>query len=211
MNKSKTTLLISIIVIFFVGIGSFGIWRYFASFYSVHINTVNNIGVEFYKVVSGKNQDVKNIKSSTLSLQNGNYCIKPSDTIYDNTPTCFTVASKDKTVNINPNYSTVHLAGLLSQELDQVNAVINLKYAAIIDNYIVATGQLYGLGQWYGTTLTTRTAPSDRGDVYRVILKKENNIWTVVAFPQIVLSKYDYPSVPFDVLSAVNKLVGIFP
>jgi hypothetical protein len=204
-----------IIVFFVIGIafiiGLF-VWQYTSSLHTVKFSVTTGLSVKIYKVVNGVNQqpEVSTINSSTsLQFQNSNFCAVPGDTKYDETPVCFTVDNKDSSVVIEPNYSTDYLAQQLPAQLDKINSVINEKYSGIIDRFTLQTGQLFGRGEWYGTTLTQRVASqSDQGDVYRMLLKNNSGTWTVVAYPQIVLSKYTYPDVPHSVLDEVNGLPG---
>jgi hypothetical protein len=188
------------------------VWHYLVSFHSITLNVRGEITSIVYKVVDNKDQPpLSTIKSTILiSLQNGQYCVKPADTKYNTSPICFTVQDKDMSITIDPDYSDNYLEQLLTTQIDQIDSVITTKYSPIIASYTLIGGKLYGKGEWYGTTLTEKVAPSDRGDVYRVLLEKKGNSWVIVAYPQIVLSKLDYPQVPFTVLSDVNQLLGVY-
>lgn len=210
MSRFKIILAFIIFIVFIVGLF---VWQYIASLHTVDFTITSGLSAKLYKVVDSVNQEpaISTIDTSlSLQLQNGDFCAVPSGTKYNNTPVCFTVDNKNINVVIEPNYSTDYLAQQLPAQLDTINAIINQKYSAIISNYTLITGSLYGHGEWYGTTLTQKVDPSDRGDIYRVLLEKKNNIWTIIAYPQIVLNKYNYPQVPFDILTSVNKLLGVY-
>lgn len=199
------------IVLFAALVAGLFIGRYALSLHQVSFTVTKDLKVNVYQVINSVNQNSNTTvgDSAKISLQNGNYCAQPTDSKYDNTPVCFIVEGKDTSVTVEPNNSTNYLAQLLPDELTAINAVINQKYSAIIGNFTVTTGALYQHGEWYGGTLTQNVSQaSDQGDVYRFVLHKMNNMWEVAAFPQIALNKYDYLNIPYDVLSATNKLVG---
>jgi hypothetical protein len=147
--------------------------------------------------------------SVVLQLQDGNYCVESTNKNYSQTPVCFTVDDKDMSVVVDPNYSKDYLSELLPSEIDSINLLIQNTYKEVIDGFVLKQGALLGHGEWYGGTLTQRVARSDQGDVYRFLLKKTDGIWNVIVNPKIILSKFDYPAIPFDILDTVNRFVGI--
>ena len=109
-------------------------------------------------------------------------------------------------VKINPYYSKDRLKPMAAAVFPQVNKVFSSVYATVSD-YQLNKGQLYHWGDWYGTTLAYTGNDTFNDDVLRVVFHKENDIWTLKTRPpDITLSKFIYKDVPFDVLSAVNKL-----
>lgn len=208
MNKNKIIVLLTVVVLFVTAV--IVLIQVF-SYHKVTLTVVDNVSVLIYETDNSTKNDIETINtSSSLSLKNGSYCGKPLGDIFDQNPICFTVNGKDISVVFDPNYSRSHLETLLSDQLATINTIITTKYSPVINDYSIQNGQLYGKGEWYGTTITQRVDQSGRGDVYRIILKKINDQWTIVAYPQIILSKFDYPNIPYSVLSDVNKLVGEF-
>jgi hypothetical protein len=183
-----------------------------ASFHNLDIVMPNNLDATVYKVIDGKNQTIKSLNTSTtLSLQAGDYCAVITDTKYDVSPVCISLSSSDASISLNPHYSDSYLASQLTSELkSQLHLIISQKYSAIINGYTLGNGQLLGDGEWYATTLTTKVAPNDRGDYYRVLLKKDGNTWQIIAFPQLALSRFDYPNVPVEILSDANRLLSSY-
>jgi len=208
MSRFKIIFLLFVMVSIVVGIF---IFLHIASFSSVSFILKEPVVGSVYKVVGDKKeQQPQTIGSSViLQYQNGDYCVVPTDKKYSQTPICFTVNDKDMSVDFNPNYSKYYLSELLPSEIGSINVIIQEQYKDVIDNFVLKQGALLGLGEWYGGTLTQKVARSDQGDVYRFLLKKTNGAWGIVAYPQIVFSKFDYPSVPFTVLDTVNRFAGI--
>lgn len=209
MSKFKIFLLLLLLGAIIASL--FG-WRYITSLRNVSFVLNNGVVVDVYKVVDGKKQDsVKTVSTSTtIPLQIGDFCAQPTSDRYVTDPICFTVNDKDISVDINPNYSNDTLAKMLLGELENIKTVINNSYKEVIDDFTVVDGVLYSNGEWYGTTLTQKTSSANepKGDVYRLIAKKENNTWKIINYPEIALSKFDYPDVPRYILDAVNKLSG---
>jgi len=206
MNKKRIIFAIVVALVFIAGLIILSI---VLSYHKITISDPNSVSVSLYNSADKDKKTISTISSSTtLSLKDGEYCSVTSDNAYDTAPSCFTVQGKEVSVTINPNYSESRLTALLPSEISAINNVITTKYAGIIKQYTVGSGKLYGQGQWYGTTLAQIVGPSDRPDIYRVLLQKSNDAWKIVAYPQISLSKYDYPQVPYNILKDINEQSG---
>lgn len=203
MNKKPIILASIVILAVIAGIITLSV---VLRFHKITVSDPHNVSVSLYNSADKDKKTFATITSNTtLSLKDGNYCSVPSSTTYDTAPACFTVQGKAMSVTINPSYSEARLAALLPSEMTATKSVITTAYAAIISQYTLGAGKLYGQGQWYGTTLAQNVSPSDRPDIYRVLLQKSSGTWKIVAYPQISLSKYDYPQIPVDILRDLNK------
>lgn len=204
------------IVLLFVGfivlIGSVLVLQFIWSFHTVTFSNPDKVTLNVRKVIDGVSQKQINhivVDSLSIGFQNGDYCAEVDSTIYDTKPLCFTVNNKDVSLLVGLDYSKTKLSDLLLNEVDAVQSVITQKYSDVVGNFNIGSGVLYGRGDWYATTLTQKVAhKSEQGDVYRVLLQKSDEKWNIVAYPQIVLSKYGYPNVPINILNDVNKLIG---
>ena len=208
MNKiTISSIIVAVLIIISGGI----IFQYVSTTTSVDISMNDNVTTSFYQITGDEEETlIKTIDSSgTISLRDGEYCAQIDLEGYDTTPQCFTVEKNLTSLHIDQNYSPNKLQTLLSNELLSIETLINQTYAPVIASFTLKTGELFGRGEWYGATLTQIPLdPSERGDTYRLLLKKEDEAWKVIAYPQLVLSKQNYPNVPFSVLSQTNKLVG---
>ncbi len=109
--------------------------------------------------------------------------------------------------SLNPNYSTDHLKTLLASEQADIQAAILASNPKIGSLYKINAGTLYQRGEWYGTTLSYKGTETLSRDTLRLVAHKVKGEWFVVTNPpQISLSASKYPSVPHDVLSAVNAI-----
>lgn len=177
---------------------------YFLSFRTVTFDIVpENIAIT---VRDQDNQEKGSLSADgSLRLQNGTYAAVPTGEIFATTPIEFSVNSQNITVTIDPDYSVAHLEELRKAEQAAITKVIRDTYASVIGNFTIPSGTLYKKGEWYGGLLIQNPLGGGQlGDVYRVVLKKENNIWTVVATPSIVLSTEDHPNIPYDILTTIN-------
>lgn len=184
---------------------------YLLSFHTVTLSVSGAPSARLYKLQNKKEEQVmQSINSATtLRLQNGTYCAKPTAENYQDTPVCFTVENKDLAASLDFSFTQLYLDELLKDQQASINKLIKDTYKEVIDGFVLKDGMLLGQGDWYGTTLTKKVARGDQGDVYRVLLKKSGDAWSIVTYPQIVLSKFNYPDVPYSVLDTTNKIVGI--
>lgn len=205
MNKKLLVIVISLIIVL---TGGLGLYAFLNSFKEVSFDIINGINVTLTH--SSKDSKTKIIdrfnSSKVLSLQAGKYCINPSGDNIDSSSICFEVKNKPMTIKVDPSYSEEYLSTILTNELPTLSSLINTTYAPIIGGYDIDSGKLYSKGEWYATTLTEKVAPSDRGDIYRLIAHKENGTWKITAFPQITISRLDYPGIPVNIIRDVNKI-----
>ncbi|TAL15330.1 hypothetical protein EPN95_00350 [Patescibacteria group bacterium] len=202
MKVSKLKILIYILIL--VG---FGYW--FSSYEKGLLRTVTlETKGPSYKIYlsTNKNTVISTVTNKvTLKLHDGYYCGSTSDSNYDTATICFMVYKKDLTVVFNPNYSTKHLADLLVPEQDIIMNIIKTKYSNILSGFTVCNGELYATGDIYGTAVVQKTAsPRDNATIYRVVLEKTNNTWTVIKNPELVLDATTYSGIPVDVLKSID-------
>lgn len=206
MNKKYTML--TILSLLAIGIAWYSF--YLSSLHKVSFKTKGNFStVDVYKrYPSEKISTVDLQKKESLSLPNDNYYVILQDSEYDQTPVYFTVNSKDLTVSINPNYSDAHLGVLLETEQPTIYGIVN-KYlnSEGARDYTIKKGTLFEKGEWFGGVLVSKKADNNNPkDTYRVILKKDNESWSMTTTPMIIFSSAALPDVPIDVLRKVNAL-----
>ncbi|HET6746705.1 MAG TPA: hypothetical protein VFH06_01210 [Candidatus Saccharimonadales bacterium] len=149
--------------------------------------------------------DVKN--NETIRLQEGNYAAFASGDNYDRAAVYFSVNKGDATVTIDPSYSDTYLKRALTGELPAIKAALIKAFPFVATSFDINDGKLYKEGEWYATALTQRPAdPRDEGDVYYTILKKENDTWTVIGKPSLVLTTVDFKDVPADIIKDANHI-----
>lgn len=114
-------------------------------------------------------------------------------------------ANKD-TFTIKPYYSVEKLDSLLTDgDITSIHNEIKNKYiASTLDQYTIDRGQLYHYGYWYSTALIYKQGYSNISDTLYVIAKKTARGWEIVADPDITFDRFNNPSIPVDILQAIN-------
>lgn len=143
-------------------------------------------------------------ENSTIKLKTGSYYYTPKSDQFASDNVFFDVNGIE-TVEINPAYSKKYLDTLLEKESSSAQAVINTSYPTLITNYIVADESLAGKGEWYSTKLIQRVSGGNEPDVYRIILKKDGDIWKIVVSPRLAISIAEFKQVPEAAIRQANQ------
>lgn len=206
----KKNIIISLILLC-LAITGFVTYQYFSSFKEVAFNVKQTgLTVDIYKA-DKNNQKISTFNSDTkLALQNGDYYYIATGTKVDSTTQhSFKLDNSTKVIDIDPDYSDTYLASQLATETVAIKAVLNSTYPTLISQYDIFSSQLYKKGDWYGASLVNNVDNQDGfKDTYRVILHKDNSTWVMVHYPEIVVTKTNFPNVPIDVLNSVNDLLA---
>lgn len=205
----KKNILISSIIIV-IAIISLITYQYFSSFKEVSFSIKQTgLTVDVFKINKDNNQKINSFSSDTkLSLQNGDYYYIANGEKFDSTHHLFILTNSIKTITIDPDYSSAYLASVLTAENTAIQAVIESAYPTAIKQYDIFSSQLFQKGEWYGGLLKYRTSdPNDVKDPYRIVMHFENNKWVIIHYPEIVVTKTNDPTVPVEVLNAVNALL----
>lgn len=201
MNKKPFIITaVSLVVI----IALIGVTFYLQTFKTAHFDLKkDNLKVTIYR---GEEKVTTIDGDADVRLQQGDYTYATEGSNYDNTPTGFKVDNTDPIITINPPYSSAFRNKVLTAELPAITKVLTEKYPILTSDFTIARGEVYDDGTWYGTTLTQKpSTPTEQGDVYYAVLKKEKGTWVVKTTPALSLSAKEYPDVPFYILSSINK------
>lgn len=144
--------------------------------------------------------------ATTLRLQEGEYQAIVTNEAYDDKPNHFTVTRSDSTVAIDIAFSTRHLESLTESEFATINVKIRETFPRQIDRFTIEKGRMYDEGQWYTTTLIENPLhPSEEGDIYHLVAKKENDTWKVIGRPTLALTQSEFKDVPLFILKEGNR------
>ena len=113
------------------------------------------------------------------------------------------VYSKD----IDPDYSKAYLENILKSEKDNILKVIENIYPNEKYDYNISSSELFKKGEWFGAIINRRTNRFDSTDLYLIIMNKTDGKWSMVHYPEIVVTKTNFPDVPIEVLNSVNNLI----
>ena len=193
-----TTLITSVVVI-----------QYLNSFKDISfVIKQSGIELDIYKKSDSKTIIKKLTSDSKISLQKGDYYYIVKAPMFDSTQYQFSVADLNNDITVDPNYSAAYLASVLLDEKPAIDNLIKTTYPTDINNYSFITEQLFQKGEWYGAVLRNNIyTQGGMSDPYRIILHKVNNTWTIVHYPEIVVTTSNNPNVPVDILNQVNNLV----
>lgn len=184
---------------------------------SVTIHLANPVTLQLYKAVEedenlvpvGEPVRTTIVSDEKFTVSKGDYVLVPSGEEYDTTTIPLTVAGTPVVKTVDVPFNQKRLADLLSQELPAITIAMVAAYPKISSDYTINPGLLFGRGEWFGTTLSNKQGPllNINGDTLRIVLHKENNVWTVSSKPPaIVLSSPTYKNIPINVLKSVNAI-----
>lgn len=148
--------------------------------------------------------------SGTARLKEGRYYVVPSGETIASDVITIDIQTTTTNIAINPYNSSEYLFKTYSSELPAVYASIKKAYPLANKGYEIAKGVFYHSGEWYSTSLHDNSSyASLHGyDTYGVILHKENNVWKVVAGPNLVFSYAGTSSIPADIVDATNRYIS---
>ncbi len=189
-------------------IASVVVFQYLTSFKDISfVIKQSNIEVDIYKKADSKNIIKKLTSDSKISLQKGDYFYIVKGSMFDSTQYSFSVADSNNNITVDPDYSVSYLASVLADEKPIIDKIIQTTYPTIINNYSFVNEQLFQKGEWYGAVLRNGVyLQGGLSDPYRIILHKVNNTWTIVHYPEIVVTTTNNPGVPINILNYVNDL-----
>ncbi len=166
--------------------------------------TVNvSVKGEGYSVEILNNEDaVINTLTETgsLRLKEGSYGYKTIGEQYSDTVTYFTVDRNNTSILIDPSYSDEYFERVLQEESPQIQQIITTSYPFVNGSYIINNLTLHKKGEWLTGELITVVDRRDDPDIYRFVMKKENNVWNFIVSPRIAIDKNSAASVPEDIL-----------
>ena len=201
MNK-RVIITISVAVVLIVG-AFIGTVEYL-SYKDVSLTfTKPNVAVTIYNANGASVGTFSN--DTTTKLKEGKYTYAATSDNYSTNKVAFEVSSDQRTVEISPAYSGAFLAELLTEEQKEIQGALTSKHPEIKTNYIIGDEHLAHLGEWYSAKLIQRVSGANEPDVYRVVLKKEDGVWKVIATPKLTLSIAENSSVPEYVIRQVNE------
>ena len=144
-------------------------------------------------------------QSGNISLKDGIYYAIPSGDSVSDESIQIRVSGDKTSFDIKPYYSDSHLASLLVNETTTLHGVIHTTYPTTTQ-YVIGTGRLYELGDWYATTLTPQeTETNPHPDIHYVILHKTNNTWQVIGKPSLYFTYANNKTIPRDIIKDVNS------
>lgn len=181
----------------------FGILE-FASYKSITFeSSEQNVSVKISNSTNG--DEIKTVSlDEPVKLKEGSYMYSVTNEGFDNSSVSFNV-SKDATITVKTSYSTEKLHSLLEEVRTSIHEVILGEYPFVNKDYIFGDESLHNKGEWYSAKLIQRVSGGNQPDIYRVIVHKENKVWTISTQPALSISIESNKSIPEDIIRQVNK------
>lgn len=144
----------------------------------------------------------------TFKLKNGGYrLVSRQNDKYEQVIIDFNVSGQSLSLDIVTSFSDKELASLLPKEKQTIDRTIMKTYPSLGGIFVINGGKLFKHGEWYATTLTSKSTSNSDNDTLRIILEKKNGNWDVITKPpDLVISNMKYPDVPKDVIKSTNAL-----
>lgn len=185
---------------------------------TLELNFIGQANTQTIKVYSYKQdaQTQNNKPITELSAQNnkvdlrpGEYLVQSEDSREFKPYSQIINLESDTVININPSYKREYLNLLLKPQEAEIKNVIR-RTINLPPGYKINNGSLLKDTNWYGTTLSVDDVSQlkinqKNADIYRVVLKKVNNLWEVVTLPpEIIISNITYKDIPKEIINLAN-------
>ncbi len=147
-------------------------------------------------------------QNTTLKLPKGTYrIISNQNDDYDKIDQKIYLGDKPYTLDINGVYTENKLNNLLVSEKQSILNSLHQGLPSVDRYFVISEGKLFEQGNWYGTTLVSKSTDSSNNDTLRVVLRKQDTRWIVVTNPpQILISKTNSPDTPSNVIKDTNNM-----
>lgn len=91
-------------------------------------------------------------------------------------------------------------------EQESIHVALTTAFPTLMTLYVFEREALFEQGQWYGAVLTYTGPDADNRDSLRVVLRKQDDTWSVVTTPpRIIVSHVEFPDIPQSVLKSINQ------
>ncbi len=214
INKRGLTVITLVIVIIVAALVALS---YYLSFKNVLLSPTDGNTI----TVLQNNQEIASTSTSkTMKLKAGQYCFKFSKSSdYQEITVCKNINESQEVVSTLLSYTASYLNGLLAAEDPGIQSA--LLTVDNINDYQITNKQLCVRGDWAAIRLMPNawydpsvpadylprpTNPNNTLDIVKVIAQKVDGQWQIVAGPSVVFSIEDNPSIPEEVIRAVNRL-----
>lgn len=201
----------SVLVFILTGIVLVGVVGYFSTTTSMSITCTGCKSIDIY---TKSDYDAYKLDKPVISLSGSNLKTRVFKGEYtalykggsDYSDQEKNISIKEPVVQkIKLQYSDSKLDTILNNEIISLHKIISLSNPDIDNLYTINRGKLYGMGEWYATTLVYKGSDLNNADTLRVVLHKNNDQWNIITkFPSIVIQRHTYPTIPEYVVKDIN-------
>lgn len=210
MNKKNIIILISVIIICVI----FGLVALFikqTSSYNVTI-TFDKENISAAIINSKTNETAATINgNSTIQLPSGTYSINffSKDKSIREESVTLAVDNKDTSAEIKTVFTDTYVKQVIAREKKLIDTSLYGKYPELSTNYSKQNESIIGnKAEWYVASFEEKVEEKNNGDVYTVILKKENNSWQIKTRPQLINTIYNTSDIPEDILTQAYEITS---
>ena len=164
----------------------------------------DNTEVSIYKSDLSSTR-TKITKSQIIKLKPGKYYYLVQGVNLSDDQYSFEVKDSPLTVVVDPPYSDSYLINLAQKEKPSIIDLLKSKYNTILKDYVIKDFWVYKDGTWGAGYLMQDVDPRQDSDIYRYVVQNTNGNWNFIATPQLTINKFDYPAIPNEVLTSINR------
>lgn len=173
-----------------------------------------NLSAKVYRSVDKRLTEITTLRdSSKIQLQDGQYTIKTSSesgTIRESSIE-FTVEGKDREIPIKTEYSQNFITQKMTEYRSAILSKLFAKYPELQNSFILQREILLGRNiDWYAASYQRPAVDRNSGDIYTVIMKRENDTWIIKTRPQIINTTYNTKDIPPEILSEIANRLSPF-
>ena len=115
------------------------------------------------------------------------------------------------TISIKTEYSQKFMSSKINEYRSDISEVLFAKYPELKSSFLLQKEIILGNNaDWYAASYQRGVIDRNSGDIYTVILKKENNKWVIKTKPQIINTIYNTKDIPEDILSETASRLSPF-
>lgn len=151
----------------------------------------------------------KIVKINTpIKLKKGEYIINFKGSDYASQFINLDLSQNNQVIILEPEYTDSKLSSLLPEEEENIKNVVKQRFLRNKSEYQISNMRLFILGNWAGVKIEKTSSDEQEyyQDVFRLVLKKENNQWLIVnEKPELIINSISYPEIPKSILKEINN------
>ena len=166
-----------------------------------HKTVVFNLKGSGYDVLihTSKGREVAKISSSQeVTLREGDYIYNIIGDHYEQDITSL-IITKDTEVHVTPRYTEEFASELSKTEQVAITSILKEQYPSIKE-LTIASMSIDTTNTWAYGKLTVK---GSSGDIYRFIMKHNNNTWHTAIKPTIAIQRENAKDIPEEILNAL--------
>jgi hypothetical protein len=156
---------------------------------------------------------VQTIESNkSYRIPKGGYVLRPNGPKTHTADIPLVVGDSAVATTLDIDYSYDYLRQIYATQSSAIAKAVAAAYPKLASLYKIQPGNLYHHGEWYGTTLTYIGPDPYSTDTLRLVMHQAGTTWSSATNPpSIILSNPANPTIPANIIAAVNALYVVSP